>query len=76
MVYHIHSFDDGWGMSVNFAQNGTSQGGVVNGSGSGAASFMLGLPDSISGFLGNTSANERGWWYGGYIQDQWQISKS
>jgi hypothetical protein len=62
-------------MSVNFAQNATSQGGVVNGSGSGAASFMLGLPDSISGFLGNTSADERGWWYGGYIQDQWQVSK-
>lgn len=75
MIYHIHSFDDGWGMSVNFAQNATSQGGVVNGSGSGAASFMLGLPDSISGFLGNTSADERGWWYGGYIQDQWQMSK-
>jgi hypothetical protein len=75
MIYHIHSFDDGWGMSVNFAQNATSQGGVVNGSGSGAASFMLGLPDSISGFLGNTSADERGWWYGGYIQDQWQVSK-
>ncbi len=75
MVYHIHSFDDGWGMSVNFAQNATSQGGVVNGSGYGAASFMLGLPDSISGFLGNTSADERGWWYGGYVQDQWQASK-
>ena len=76
MIYHIHSFDDGWGMSVNFAQNGTSQGGVVNGTGSGAASFMLGLPDNISGFLGNTSANERGWWYGGYVQDQWQASKA
>jgi Carboxypeptidase regulatory-like domain len=75
MIYHIHSFDDGWGMSVNFAQNATAQGGTVNGSGSGVASFMLGLPDSISGFLGNTSANERGWWYGGYIQDQWQVSK-
>jgi hypothetical protein len=75
MIYHIHSFDDGWGMSVNFAQNATSQGGAVNGSGSGTASFMLGLPDSVSGFLGNTSANERGWWYGGYIQDQWQVSK-
>jgi hypothetical protein len=35
---------------------------------------MLGLPDSLSGFLGNTSADERGWWYGGYIQDQWQVS--
>jgi hypothetical protein len=74
MIYHIHSFDDGWGMSVGFTQNATSQGGLVNGSGSGAASFMLGLPDNIYGFLGNTSANERGWWYAGYVEDQWQAS--
>ncbi|MDQ2840614.1 MAG: TonB-dependent receptor [Acidobacteriota bacterium] len=76
MIYHIHSFDDGWGASVNFTQNATSQGGLSDNSGNGAASFMLGLPDSLSGFLGNTSANERGWWYGGYVQDQWQISKN
>ncbi len=75
MIYHIHSFDDGWGAAVGFTQNATSQGGLANNSGNGAASFMLGLPDNLSGFLGNTSANERGWWYGGYIQDQWQISK-
>jgi len=75
MIYRIHSFDDGWGMSVSFAQNATSQGGLVNGTGYGAASFMLGLPDSLSGFLGNTGADQRTWWYGGYIQDQWQISK-
>ena len=74
MIYHIHSFDDGWGMGPSFSQNATSQGGQVNGTGYGPASFMLGLPDSIFGFLGNTSANERGWWYGGYIQDQWQAS--
>ncbi|HLH05211.1 MAG TPA: TonB-dependent receptor [Bryobacteraceae bacterium] len=74
MIYHIHSFDDGWGMGPSFTQNATSQGGVVNGTGSGPASFMLGLPDSIFGFLGNTSADERGWWYGGYVQDQWQVS--
>ena len=75
MIYHIHSFDDGWGAAVGFTQNATSQRGVADNSGSGAASFMLGLPDNLSGFLGNTSANERGWWYGGYIQDQWQASK-
>jgi hypothetical protein len=74
MVYHIHSFDDGWGMGPSFSQNATSQGGQVNGSGYGPASFMLGLPDSLFGFLGNTSANERAWWYGGYVQDQWQVS--
>ena len=76
MIYHIHSFDDGWGMQTNFTRNATSQGGLVNGSGSGAASFMLGLPDNLYGFLGNTSADERGWWYGGYVQDQWQMSKN
>jgi len=75
MIYHIHSFDDGWGAAVNFTQNATSQGGLSNSSGNGAASFMLGLPDNLSGFLGNTSADERGWWYGGYVQDQWQASK-
>ncbi len=75
MVYHIHSFDDGWGAAINFTQNATSQGGLANNSGNGAASFLLGLPDNLSGFLGNTAANERGWWYGGYIQDQWQISQ-
>ncbi len=75
MVYHIHSFDDGWGMGPSFTPNATSQGGVINGSGFGPASFMLGLPDSLFGFLGNTSADERGWWYGGYVQDQWQASK-
>ena len=74
MIYHIHSFDDGWGMGPSFTENATSQGGLVNGSGYGPASFMLGLPDSLFGFLGNTSANERGWWYAGYVQDQWQAS--
>ena len=74
MIYHIHSFDDGWGAGPSFTQNATSQGGLTNASGNGAASFLLGLPDSLSGFLGNTSADERGWWYGGYLQDQWQVS--
>jgi hypothetical protein len=74
MIYHIHSFDDGWGMGPSFTQNATSQGGLVNQTGYGPASFMLGLPDSLFGFLGNTSADERGWWYSGYVQDQWQVS--
>ncbi len=75
MVYHIHSFDDGWGMGSNFAQNATAQGGLAsNNTGSGVASFLLGLPDSVSGFLGVTSANINSYWFGGYVQDQWQIS--
>ncbi len=40
MVYHIHSFDDGWGAAINFTQNATSQGGLANNSGNGAASLM------------------------------------
>jgi hypothetical protein len=76
MIYHIHAFDDGWGAGPSFTQNATSQGGLSSNSGNGAASFMLGLPDSLFGFLGNTSANERGWWYAGYVQDQWQVSKN
>ncbi|MGI0134388.1 MAG: hypothetical protein ACREBW_05470, partial [Candidatus Micrarchaeaceae archaeon] len=76
MVFHIHSFDDGWGSSVSFTQNATSQGGLANKSGNGAASFMLGLPDNLSGFLGNTSADERTWWYAGYVQDQWHVSNA
>ncbi len=76
MVYHIHSFDDGWGMSTNFTQNATSQGGLINGTGSGPASFLLGLPDNLSGFLGTTSADIKSYWFAGYVQDQWQVSKN
>jgi len=74
MVYHIHSFDDGWGLSSSFTRNATSQGGVFNNTGLGAASFVMGLPDSLFGFLGDTSADTSTFWYGGYIQDKWQVS--
>jgi hypothetical protein len=74
MVYHIHSFDDGWGLSTGFTRNATSQGGVFNDTGLGAASFMLGLPDSLFGFLGDTSADTSTYWYAGYVQDKWQVS--
>ncbi|HXE12745.1 MAG TPA: carboxypeptidase regulatory-like domain-containing protein [Bryobacteraceae bacterium] len=76
MVYHIHSFDDGWGVSTTFRQNATSQGGLSNSTGSGAASFMMGLPDELGGFLGTTSADINSFWYAGYVQDQWQASKN
>jgi len=74
MVYHIHSFDDGWGLSTSFTRNATSQGGVFNNTGLGVASFMLGLPDSLFGFLGDTSADTSTFWYAGYVQDKWQVS--
>ncbi len=74
MIYHVHSFADGWGMETDFNQNSTSSNGQINGTGYGPASFLLGLPTNVSGFLGNTSADERTYWYGGYVQDQWQVS--
>ena len=74
MLYHIHSFDDGWGLSTSFTRNATSQGGVFNNTGLGVASFMLGLPDNLFGFLGDTSADTSTFWYAGYVQDKWQVS--
>ncbi len=75
MIYHVHSFDDGWGMETDFNQNATSSNGQVNGTGYGPASFLLGLPTNVAGFLGDTSANQQTFWYGGYVQDQWQASQ-
>jgi len=75
MYYHIHNFDDGWGVSSSFARDATAIDGFVSQTGLGAASFMLGLPDSLGGFLGDTSANFTGKWYGAYLQDKWQVSQ-
>ncbi len=74
MVYHVHSFDDGWGVNTDFAATGTSRTGGFDGTGLGIASFLVGLPDFIYGFLGDTTANMSTNWYGGYVQDKWQIS--
>ncbi len=75
MYYRIHNFDDGWGVSSSFSREATAIDGFVPQTGLGAASFMLGLPDSLGGFLGDTSANFTGRWYAGYVQDKWQVSK-
>lgn len=75
MMYHIHNFDDGFGMSANFARNATSVDGVSSKTGYGIASFMMGLPDNLFGFLGNTASNSSTWWYGGYLQDKWEVSR-
>lgn len=75
MYYRIHNFDDGWGVSSSFARDATAIDSFTSQTGLGAASFMLGLPDSLGGFLGDTSANFTGRWYGGYLQDKWQVSK-
>ena len=76
MVYHLHSFDDGWLYTTAFTQNATSQGATAGPTGYGPASFMLGLPDSLSGWLGNTGADQTMMWYGGYAQDQWHATKN
>ena len=75
MFYHIHSFDDGWGANIIFAQNATSQDGTPGPTGFGPASFVLGIPDNYAPWLGDTAADQTIDWYGGYAQDQWQASK-
>ena len=75
MIYHIHSYDDGWGANTSFTQNATAQDGQAGPTGFGPASFMLGLPDSYSPWVGNTAADQTANWYGAYVQDQWKASK-
>jgi Carboxypeptidase regulatory-like domain/TonB dependent receptor len=79
MYYHIHAFDDGWGMTTSFDQYPTSAiiGPGVNEAltGDGLASMLLNLPSGYSGFLGQTYADTTGLWQGYYVQDKWQVSK-
>lgn len=75
MYYHVRSYDDGWGASMNFQQNGTAQDATAGPTGFGAASFLLGIPDSYYPWLGNTAADQVVSWYGLYFQDQWQATK-
>jgi len=74
MYYHVHHFDDNRNASVTFARNATSLDGFTNQTGLGAASFLIGAPDGLSGWLGVTSADFSVNWYGGYLQDRWQIT--
>jgi hypothetical protein len=80
LLYHIHSFDDGWGMTQSFDQFPTSAilGPGVNESstGDGLASMLLNLPSGLSGFLGQTAANISSFWQGYYVEDKWQASKN
>lgn len=80
MFYHIHSFDDGWGMSYGFDQFPSSAiasgaAGNVGSTGDGLASALLNLPSSLFGFLGATEADMTDLWQGYYLQDKWQVSK-
>ncbi len=79
MLFHIHSFDDGWGSTVGFNQFPTSAtyGTNLNDSstGDGLASMLLNLPANLFGFVGYTAADDKTNWQGYYLQDKWQASK-
>ncbi|HEV2495103.1 MAG TPA: TonB-dependent receptor [Terriglobia bacterium] len=78
MLFHIHSFDDGWGSSIGFDQFPTAEtiaSGNVSSTGDGLASMLLNLPSSIFGFVGYTGADDKTNWQGYYVQDKWQASK-
>ena len=75
MYYHIHSITDGWNYSLGFTQNATSQGALSSTTGMGPASFLLGLPDTYTAWVGSTGINQAVRWYGGYAQDQWQATR-
>jgi hypothetical protein len=80
MYYHIHTFDDGWGMSDGFDQFPSSAiaaagAGNVGSTGDGLASALLDLPSGLFGFLGATQADMTDLWQGYYLQDKWQVSK-
>ena len=79
MLYHIHSFDDGWGQATGFDQFASSatygEGQNVSSTGDGLASMLLNLPSSLFGFVGATYADDKTNWTGYYVQDKWQASR-
>jgi Carboxypeptidase regulatory-like domain/TonB dependent receptor len=78
MYYHIMSFDDGWGSTVGFTDNGTSRDGLAtkgSDGGFGPASFVLGVVDNYGPWVGQTGVMQTVNWYGLYAQDQWRATK-
>jgi hypothetical protein len=75
MYYHLRTYDDGWGASVNFTQNATAQDALPGPTGFGPASFLLGALDSYGPWLGNTGSDQTASWYGLYGQDLWRVTK-
>lgn len=73
LYYRIHNFDDGWGMQTGFQRTQTMSPGI-SGSGYDAASWLLGLPNNLSGWLGDTAGDFKINWIGGYAQDKWRVS--
>jgi hypothetical protein len=75
MYYHIHTFDDGWGSGTAFTQNGTAQDATAGPTGFGPASFLLGVLNTYSPWIGSTGTDQTVNWWGLYGQDQWKVSK-
>lgn len=75
MYYRINAYNGAAHYTVNFTQNATSQGSLASSTGLGPASLLLGLPDNLGASLGAIAVSQTVGWYGGYAQDQWQVSK-
>jgi hypothetical protein len=79
MLFHIHSFDDGWGQATGFDQfpSSATYGVGLNASstGDGLASILRNLPSNLFGFVGATYADDKTNWTGYYLQDKWQASR-
>jgi hypothetical protein len=76
LYYHLHSITDGWNYTLGFTQNATSVNGLSSpATGMGPASFLLGLMDTYTAWIGSTGINQEVHWYGGYAQDQWQATR-
>jgi hypothetical protein len=75
MYYHIHTFDDGWGSGTAFTQNGTAQNATAGPTGFGPASFLLGVLNTYSPWIGSTGTDQTVNWWGLYGQDQWKVTK-
>jgi Carboxypeptidase regulatory-like domain/TonB dependent receptor-like, beta-barrel len=75
MYYHIKAFQNITSGGFSFTQNATSQDATPGPTGFGPASFLLGLPDSGSGYLGDNNMTALTSWYGLYVQDQWRATK-
>jgi hypothetical protein len=75
MYYHIYSFDNNFGATLNFTQNATAQDAQAGPTGYAPASLMLGALDSYKPTIGNAGITQVVNWYGVYAQDQWQATK-
>jgi hypothetical protein len=79
LYQHTHAIDASTGGSAAFDQYPstalTTGNSNVSSTGDGLASMLLDLPSGYQGFFGNTAADLKVYWIGGYVQDKWQASK-